>query len=376
MYEVYLNRCSEYNLETLTGIFKAQFDAMGIDKEIRPGMTVVVKPNLILRSKPEENMITHPTVVEAVGLYVKGCGGKVLIAESSGGPYTPAYAKSIFNGCGYQDMANRNGFMLYTECRSTSVFLKDAKLCKNLSVLDPFIDADYIIDVAKIKTHGMMGMSGAVKNLFGVVPGLMKPELHCRFPDKSDFAHMLIDLCEYVKPNLSVIDGVYGMEGNGPTGGETRFVGAVMSSRNPYALDVAAADLIGIRPDELYQMKNAAERGLSPESVGEIRVYGDSIDSLRVADFKRAKSSSIDFVDRAPAFLRPFLTKIATPKPRIRKKDCIGCGKCAESCPQKIISIENKLAVIQLKSCISCFCCHEMCPKQAIDIKRLGAFKL
>lgn len=254
--------------------------------------------------------------------------------------------------------------------------MPDAVRCKKLSVLEPFLDADYIINLPKIKTHGMMGMSGAVKNVFGVVPGLMKPELHCRFPDKSDFADMLLDLCDFIRPNLSVMDAVYGMQGNGPTGGESRFVGAVLASENPYMSDLAAAEIMNIQQDEIFLLKNAIRRNLSPQSLDQTDILGDSIRQVRVPDFKRAKSSSVDFIDRAPRFLRPLLTKLATPKPRIRKRDCIGCGKCAESCPQHIIEIRDRKALIRLRDCISCFCCHEMCPEHVIDINRLGVFKL
>lgn len=376
MDKVYLDKCAGYDEADLFEIIKRQFDSMGIMNEITAGMTVVVKPNLIMRTKPSENAITHPAVTEAVGRYVKSCGADVLIAESSGGPYTTSYMKNIFSGCGYTEIAQRNEFSLYTECKSAACFLPEGIKCKSLSVVKPFIGADYIIDIAKLKTHGMTGISACVKNLFGVVPGLEKPELHCRFPDKSDFADMLIDLCDFIKPDLCVIDAVYGMEGNGPTGGESRFVGGVLSAKNPFAIDVVAAELINIKVSDFPLLKNAAVRGFSPESIDNIQIIGEDITELKVTDYKPAKAASNDFVDRLPGFMRPFARRIATPKPRIRKNECIGCGKCAESCPQHIIKINNSVAVIELKDCISCFCCHEMCPKHVIDIKRLGVFKI
>jgi len=376
MDRVTLRCCGSYDAPQLAAVIKTQLDALGVCNELKPGMTAVLKPNLIMKSKPEENIITHPAVIEAVGLYMKACGAEVLIAESPGGPNSPAVMNSVYRACGYTEMAERNGFSLYTACKSREVFLPNAVKCKKLSVLEPFLDADYIINIPKMKTHGMMGMSGAVKNLFGVVPGLMKPELHCRFPDKSDFADMLLDLCDFIRPHLSVMDAVYGMQGNGPTGGESRFVGAVLASKNPYSLDLAAAEIMNIKADEVFLLKNAISRKLSPEALDETEIMGDAIHKIRVTDYKRAKASSVDFIDRAPRFLRSFLTKIATPKPRIRTSECIGCGKCAESCPQHIIEMLGTKAVIRLQDCISCFCCHEMCPQHVIDIKRLGVFKL
>lgn len=372
---VCLDRCSSYQAAELAAVVARQLYALGVDQAIKPGMQVVIKPNLVIRSGPEEAIITHPHVVAAVGCFVQKCGGDVLIAESPGGKYTPAAMKALFAGCGYTEMAEANGFLLYTACESKQVSLPEAKICHNIFVVSPFLEADYIIDIAKLKTHGMMGLSGAVKNLFGTVPGLKKPELHCRFPNKEDFADMLLDLCQFTSPDLCIIDAVDTMEGNGPTGGSKRFVGAVLASKSPYAADLAAAKLIGLKPVELWTVQQSIVRGLL-QNPDNLQILGDSIEDLAVTGFLPARSSSVDFVDRAPKLLRPLLKKLATPLPRVRKSLCIGCGKCAESCPQKVIDLKNGKADIRTKGCIHCFCCHEMCPLHVIDIKRFGVFNL
>ncbi len=374
MDKVSIAKCEDYNENRLLAIADGFFTEFGIYDEIKEGMTVVIKPNLIMKSKPEEAIITHPALVEAVGKCVQKAGASVLIAESSGGVYTTAMTKSLFAGCGYTETAERNGFELYTECESEAVYLPKARICRTTTFLKPYISADYIINIAKLKTHGMTMYSGAVKNLFGAVPGLMKPELHCRFPDKNDFADMLVDICDYLKPSFNLIDGIFGMEGNGPTGGSKRFVGAVFASKSPYAVDFAATAAIGFEPREIPMLRIAAERGLaSPE---EVEISGAAIEEIRVPDYKKAKAASNDFVDGVPGFMRPLVSRIARPKPAIDEKKCIGCGKCAESCPQHVIKIENKVAKIDLKGCIRCFCCHEMCPEHIIKIKRLGLFNL
>ena len=372
---VFLARCETYDPELLLEHIDRAFQEFSIYDKLKPGMTVVLKPNLIMRSRPEGAAITHPNLVAAVGRCVQKAGAKVLIAESPGGPYTPAIMRAHFKGCGYTDMAEAYGFSLYTDCKSQSVTLPDALQCKELSIVEPLIDPDFLIDLPKLKTHSMVGFSGAVKNMFGAVPGLQKPELHCRFPGREEFSQMLIDVCEFAKPDFSVFDGIWAMQGNGPTGGERRDVGAILASDDPFAADVCAATLVGIQPEEILMMRYGKERGLGPISMDEIDLIGDSLAELTVSDFKRAKASSTDFIDRLPKFLRPLAKRVATPYPKIVRTDCIGCGKCAESCPQHTIELKDGKAEIGYQNCIRCFCCHEMCPKHVIDIKRLGLFR-
>ena len=214
--KVWLSRCGGYAPEELLRQVEEAFTALGVWEEIRPGMKVVLKPNLVMSSKPEAAIATHPALVAAVGKCVQKAGGEVLIAESPGGPYTPAAMKAIFRGCGYTDMAKDCGFALYTECKSREVTLPRAQRCRQLSVAEPFLTRDYLIDLCKLKTHGMVGFSGAVKNLFGAVPGLQKPELHCRFPEKQPFSEMLVDLCDFLQPDLCIMDGHPGHGGQRP----------------------------------------------------------------------------------------------------------------------------------------------------------------
>lgn len=378
MSKVFLKKQNTYLVEELIEAVDAIFTAFGLYDKITPGRKVLLKPNLILRSAPEEAMITHPNLVAAVAVCVQKHGGKVLVAESGGGVYNPAVMKSVFRGCGYTAVAEKYGFELYTECKFKAVELPNGIRCGSLEVIEPYVrphDA-FVIDIAKLKTHGMLGYSGAVKNLFGVVPGLMKPELHCRYPEKSDFAEMIVDLCEYVQPDFSIIDGIEAMQGDGPTGGEKRFVGALIGSPSPYSADLVGMSIINIDPMDMEIHKKSHSRGLCGVGVSGVEIVGDSIESVFVKDFKRARSSDIDFVAHLPKFLQPIAKKITTPYPKIQKKNCIGCGKCAESCPQHTIAIEEKKAIIDYSKCIRCFCCHEMCPMHVIDIKRFSVFKL
>ena len=372
---VWLAQCPDYG-QSLEEKIERAFDALQVWDKIRPGMRVVLKPNLVMSSKPEQAIITHPAFTAAVGKCVQKAGGRVVIAESPGGPYTPAAMKAMFRATGYRDMAEACGFTLYTDCKSREVTLPQAKRCRELSVVEPFLDRDYLIDLPKLKTHSMVGFSGAVKNLFGTVPGLQKPELHCRFPEREPFSEMLCDLCHFLGPDLSLMDGIWAMEGNGPTGGQRRDLHVIAGSESPWALDVAAASLVGLEPEKITMLWEGHERGYGPLDLSELELVGDPMETLLAPDFLKAEASSTDFIDRLPKFLRPAAKKLATPYPRIDKKRCVGCGKCAESCPQHTISLREGKAVIRYQNCIRCFCCHEMCPKHVVQIKRLGLLRL
>lgn len=372
---VWLGRCPDYDGEALFEKINGAFEALGAYDRIRPGMTVVLKPNLIQASKPQAAICTHPAFAMAVGKCVQRAGGKVFIAESPGGPYSPGVMKAVFRSCGYTDMAQSCGFSLYTDCKSREVSLPEGERCRRISIVEPFLERDFLIDLPKLKTHCMVGYSGAVKNMFGAVPGLQKPELHCRFPEKEDFSKALVDICAFLRPDLSLMDGVWAMEGDGPTGGLRRDLGLIGASLSPYALDVYMAGLLGFPEGSLPMLEESARRGLGPKSYEEIELLGESPEGIKAADFKRAKASSTDFIDRLPGFLRPAAKKLGTPYPRIQKKGCVGCGKCAESCPQKAIAMEGGRACINYRACIRCFCCHEMCPRHVVDVRRLGLFQ-
>ena len=375
MSKVFLNKIDTYYVENLKEIYRKIFDELNIKDKIKKDSLVVIKPNLVIKSKPDSGIITHPSVVAAVGLLFKEMGAKILIAESSGGLFTPSTCKMVFSGSGYTEMAEKYGFSLYLDAEYEKVVIKNPFICGELSVIKPYINPDFVVDIAKLKSHCMTGISGAVKNLFGVVPGLMKPELHCRFPEESDFVKMLTDVCRFVDPDLCIMDAIEGLEGDGPTGGVKRHMGFTAVSEDPYALDFVSAEIIGMKQSEVKMIKFWMDNNLAPSSLDEVDIIGN-IDELRQKDFLMPRSKNTDMIERLPKFLRPVAKKIATPKPVINSEKCVGCGKCAESCPQHTINLINKKAVINYKNCIKCFCCHEMCPIHVIDIKRLKIFNL
>ena len=189
---------------------------------------------------------------------------------------------------------------------------------------------------------------------------------------------MLIDLWECVHPAITFVDAVESMEGNGPSGGNSRKTDRIFCSTDPYALDTVLAHFIDMPISQIPVLQNAVRRGLAPKDFSEVILIGDAVTPIR--DFKKPHQKNIDFLDKLPGFLQTPAKKVAdtllTPRPVVRTRDCIGCGKCAESCPQKIIKVENRKAKIDPKTCIRCYCCHEMCPVKAIDIRRFRFFSL
>jgi len=372
--------CDNYDRDKVYKIIDDMTTSMGLDDLIFPGCTVVLKPNLVMKRRPEDATTTHPEVVGAVIRAVKKRGaGRVIIAESGGGLYNRAVMSSSYNVCGITQVCEREGAQLNFDFSDIVIRHPNPVLCRQFNIITPAVECDLLINLAKLKTHSMTGYSGAVKNIFGCVPGLMKPELHCQYPDSAQFQQMIIDLNTLIKPTAVFIDAIDCMEGDGPTGGNPRHVGALVCALNPFAADIAASRLINVDPKKIYMLSLAMEQGLCPKDLSEVDLYGDP-DSLAVSDFVQPKTKRVDFLDRVPKILRPFASvgeKVIAPRPVINSKKCVGCGKCAESCPRHTITVKNsRRAVINYKQCIKCYCCHEMCPVRAIDIKRQLIFKL
>jgi uncharacterized protein (DUF362 family)/NAD-dependent dihydropyrimidine dehydrogenase PreA subunit len=300
-------------------------------------------------------------LVDAVVRYLRGRGiTDIVLADSPGGAYTPTVLRGIYAACGLKG----EGYTLNTDCSFSRVHKGGFRA---FNIIQPILNADIVINLPKLKTHGMTVMSGAIKNLFGAIPGLQKPELHCLNPDPGAFAAMLVELSQVVAPDYTIIDAVDAMEGDGPSGGEVCHPGLTVASRNLYSLDRFCADEILQVGAENVPMLVAAQNLLADSEI-----VGDWQKPSK--GFALPKSVSIDFVSIFPNALRrpmrAFLDKALVALPRVKKKICIGCGKCAESCPQHTIEIYEKKAQIDHENCISCFCCQEMCPVKAIDTAR------
>ena len=375
MNNVYIKKQNSYNLRQVTTAVSEILQWGGVDEKINADTTILLKPNMLSKSTPDKAVTTHPVVAEAVINRLLSFGAKaenITIADSSGGPQNPVVIAANYKGCGFADVADRCGVNLYTKLESTTV-KTDGVMVKEFELLTPVVESDIIINLPKFKTHVMTAMSGAVKNLFGTVPGLKKAEFHMRFPDKDNFSHMIVDLAQTVKPHFTIVDGIVGMEGDGPGSGMPREFGILLGGENIYYIDAVICNMMGFKITTPPIMAAAVKRGLVPMQLPEGTVQGDVEVYRPVENFVMPKSYGVDFSHRVPRPIRwatPTVEKLLAPKPKINKTACIGCGKCRDICPQHTITVDKGKASINMKNCIRCFCCHEMCPVKAIDVKR------
>ena len=363
-------RVDDYDPEKVARAVAFHLGALGTASLIRPGSRVLVKPNLVGARKVEAAATTHPAVVRAVCAWLKAHGaGEVVIADSPGGLYAVAPLDQVYAATGMKalsDVATLN-YDTSFETRPSAPGCRIAAF----TLIRPVCGADLIVNVAKLKTHAMTRLSAGIKNLFGCVPGLQKPELHYACPDVEAFSDMLVDLACTVAPAVTLIDAVTCMEGDGPTGGTPRDLGMILGSRNVFALDDRAALMMGMAPGDVAMLRRARERGLyDPDR---IMLAGDE-PVFAVPPFRLPKAATVDFTGRLPAFLRAparrVLRGVLRPMPRLDRAKCVGCGRCAESCPAHIITIRDHKAIFAPEGCISCFCCQEMCPRKAITVRR------
>lgn len=368
-----------YDRETVQAAVDRHFDLLDLDRRIPPTGKITIKPNLLMKRRPEDGTTTHPSLVEAVIRRVqKVSNAQITIADSPGGPFTRAALEGIYKASGMEEVARRTGAVLNYDTGSTHVPNPEGELCKAFDLINPIAGADFIISICKLKSHCMTGLSGGVKNLFGCIPGLTKPEFHWRYPQERDFCGMLLDLCGTVKPGITFVDAVVSMEGDGPSSGDLRQTDMTLCATNPYELDLVLTKVIGRQPEDIPLVDCARERGLCPSSADGVELCGDPLRTF--ADFRMPRSRTVDFVSSIPKPLRgicePIIRRYLTPRPKVLTNKCVGCGKCAESCPAHTIAIVDRKACIDRSKCIRCYCCHEMCPIHAIQVKRSRLLKL
>ncbi len=350
-----------------------------LDK-IRVGMRVAIKANLVSAMKPEEAATTHPVLLSALADLLIERGAEVVVGDSPGGLYNSVFVGRVYKQTGLRALEAR-GVKLNDDFSEKNAIFNDAKVLHSFVYTGYLDKADLIINFAKLKSHGMMAMSCAAKNMFGAVPGIIKPEYHYRFPKYEDFADMLLDLDEYFHPAISIADAVIGMEGNGPTAGTPKEIGCVMASESPHTLDLLAAHLIGYGKEDVPTLFAASKRGLIPDSADELNIVGSYSEFVR-DDFEHVvEKRSLEFSGNSRNPIKRVLGKAAAAilrtKPYLVPKICVGCGVCRDICPAKAITIsKDKKAEIDRKSCIRCFCCQEFCPKSAMRVKRTFIAKI
>jgi uncharacterized protein (DUF362 family)/NAD-dependent dihydropyrimidine dehydrogenase PreA subunit len=374
---VTLARCKTYSFDEVKKAIRECLETFGgVESFVKPGQKVALKPNLLRAAEADSAVITHPSVVEAVGDIVLEAGGRPFVIDSpgSGIPYTPKFLKKVYKKGGYIKI--NKSIELNYDCGFKSVSFLKGKILKRFEIISPILDADVIINLPKVKAHSFTYLSCGVKNLFGVVPGFYKSAYHGRFQDQDGFGRMLIDLCMMLRPGLTICDGIVGMEGDGPSWGKRKMLGLVAASASPFLLDILIGNLIGFDPLEIHYLKQAVHEGLCPANISDVTIVADKdIEELRVSFEKPITFSCNRLTDR---FKKIILLKLVcnmcewvlSLKPLVDRKSCQGCGICVKGCPKRAIEIVDNISRINYGKCIRCYCCHELCPYGSIHLKR------
>ncbi len=368
--------CPDYAPETVRRALEAAIEASGGLDWVKPGMRVGVKLNLCAAKKPEAAATTHPVLASELTRLLRERGAEVVLGDSPGGPYVAPLMHRLYEATGLE-LCREAGGELNEDFGYSEVEFPEGKSLRRFACVDWLRSCDAVVNFCKLKSHGMMGMTAAVKNLYGVIPGTHKSEYHYRHEDPMRFADMLIDLNEYVRPQLHLCDAVEIMEGNGPTMGTPRRLGLVLACRDPYRLDRFCAALLGLKEREIPYLEAAKRRGLLPAEEPEL---GALTAPYALRDFQRSGATASWFArteeDRgARKLLKQGMYLLFRSRPAVGG-DCTGCGRCARDCPASAITIVGGRAKIRRRACIRCFCCQEFCPTGAMRARRSLAAKL
>jgi len=344
-------------------VFKKVSESLSLlgDLDLAPGKRVLIKPNILGPFPPEKAVTTHPELINSVIKFCKKRGLEVCLGESSGfgakGGTKRALQKSgIAEVCEREEIK----FIDFDSEERVNVDLKGtfSGILNHISVPRAVIEADYVISIPKLKTHGLTGYTGAIKNMFGTIPGKTKSALHHHGRTVENFSKILVDIYQALPASLTVMDAIVGMEGRGPTHGKPRELGLILSSQNGAALDYVAAQTIGYDPLEIDMIKIAKERGLFREP----KVTGTQPD---IVNFRKPNILGLGTFGWISKFVRPNF--------RVNPDVCQRCYQCIDRCPENAINIdENKLPKWNIDACISCYCCEELCPADAVIAKRTG----
>lgn len=361
---VALRRCASYGADDLEpALDRVLADLGGIEAFVHPGERVAVKVNMLNKAGPERAVNTQPEFVGAILRRVKAAGGEPFVTDSPGGLNTPASIEKALDGTGIGAACEAEGTpFVFMDDDVTEVSAPDGHLYKTLRVGRALAEADAVITLPRLKTHAFQKLTCSVKVLFGAIVGLEKAQFHWKVPDRLDFAHMMVDLCLALKPRLTIIDAVVAMEGEGPSGGSPRRVGALVASADHHAADVVASRLVAIDPMSVWTVRAAAERGLvDPDG---IEVLGDELEALVARDFVPPRP---DAGERMILGAMPALKQVMTLRPYLQDAEgCTGCETCLEACPIDAIEMVDERPAFDYDACIRCYCCQELCPTTAI----------
>ena len=370
---VSVRKAEDYENSLSGAVDKVLNDLDGIERFVKRGDKVALKPNFIVYSAPSKGIVTHPLFTFEIFKKVLEVGGEPFVIDSpgSGIPFNKPSLRYLYKSTGYWDIFKDYREFLNFDTSTEIVEVKNGLLLNKIRILKRLSDSDVIINLPKMKTHTLTYLSGAVKNMFGAIPGIEKTSYHSRFRNINDFSKAIIDILHTTNPTLSIMDGILSLEGDGPAMmGKPKNTGVILGSKNPFSLDFAFSDIIGLNHSSVPYLKLSLENKISGDSY---KIIGDKI---KINNYELPQTfhgnSTTEIIYMYNKIVSPIYRRLFVQKPKIVKNKCIRCCVCVRSCPEHAISLDKISAQINYNMCIRCYCCHEQCPEGAIDLKRIN----
>lgn len=365
--------CGKYEEELVDRAVKKAVEELGGLTQFLSGKEqVLIKPNLLSPIAPEQAVTTHPLVLKSVIKLVQKTGATPIVGESSGGFLADkSLTAKAFIETGTEKVCKELGVeMINFDRVETKKVSNVGDTVEDFTLPVPLLEADFVISLPKLKTHGLTLFTGAVKNLYGVIPGMQKMEYHQQFPNPQRFAEVIVDVFATVGADLAIMDGIIGLAGDGPgSSGVPCAVGTVLASVDLVALDTVAANYLGYNDDQIQILNSAAKRNLGKANLNQIKMLGD----FDQPEYRNYDLPSNIVLSHLPNFLLKPFSQLMMTKPVINQSDCKQCRTCLESCPQLVIEELQKESgsyfQINEEGCIKCLCCQEVCSYDAIELK-------
>jgi uncharacterized protein (DUF362 family)/Pyruvate/2-oxoacid:ferredoxin oxidoreductase delta subunit len=378
MTKVSLLSCPDYDTKQLTGWIESGLRNIDFDLEQFEGKRVALKPNILIPAAPETGITTHPEVLRAAARVVRKYGGKPSVIEC---PATRSLKRAI-RETAFEQVAQDEGIEVANQDETRVLRGRNGRRFNRFEILQAFLNVDIILNLSKLKTHDFTYMSGCVKNLFGVIPGLNKTKWHAKAPNRQAFSEFLLDLYgalltgfEPQKPIVHIMDAILAVEGDGPgKKGTPRHVGALLTGRDGIAVDYVAAKLVSLDVNSILTIQEGIRRGCGITSFDEVEIVGDRLDELRVCDFRPpGPKPALQLQIEQRFVFSTFFKNMFTEKPVPRRDRCRLCYECRTVCPVGAIDLscaKRGVPRYDYNKCIRCYCCMEICPEAAIDLKR------
>jgi uncharacterized protein (DUF362 family)/NAD-dependent dihydropyrimidine dehydrogenase PreA subunit len=358
-------KCAGYQKDTLKNELLGVLALLNVKPDAFHRKKVLIKPNLLSPSRPEKAVTTHPLFVRAATEIVLDAGAEVTLGDS---PALGNLEKCLKEG-GYLEALKGLPIRFGAFTMPVTVKNRPKGVKSEYVIAREAADCDLIVNLPKLKTHTLMGLTGAVKNMFGLMLGLSKARMHLETGrDTLLFARRLVDLCYLKKPFLTLVDAVIAMDGNGPAGGDPFPMGLIIAGRDPVAIDAVAADITRYPRDRMPLFEAAALAGRGVRDADHIAVVGEPPDAIKVDGFRPAMRLSPMMI--VPEWIVRPIKEFISCRPVISRKQCNLCGECITICPGQVISIQKEKIRVDTEKCIRCFCCQEICPEGAIRAER------